>query len=880
MKGKYKAALALILLFILLPLTLLMTLAYWVPTLAGIWLPVGTRIAFEEPPRFTRHALLIPDLHYLIDDCPLALIKGAALTHPSRWKLDINSLDINPTCLNKLPEKESSPAAPKTLAEWQSMLPKTWVTISRFTVSPWQEWQGEISLALSKAHQELRYHGERVSLSAKLRGQLLTIEQMQLTLSENQPPITLGGEFTLPRVPEGVPVNGHAQTTLTLPGNPGVVDADIDWRDNEGQLIVMARDNPDPILDLPWQATPERLTISDGRWNWPYQGFPLSGRVGIRIDEWQKGLQNAVITGRLNVLTQGQAGKGNAVLNIGPGRLNLADTPMPLQLTGEAKQGEMTFYAVLPAVLTGDLSDPKLAFIPGALLRSRGRVIDDLNIDEIRWPLAGVKVTQRGVDGRLQAILRAHENSMGDFTLHLDGRAQDFVPDKGVWQWRYWGDGNFTPMNARWDVAGRGEWRDRTIELNELSTGFDQLQYGTMHVSTPRLVLNEPVRWLRDDDHPFFGGALTLDAGQTAFSGGSVLPPSTLAFSVQGSEPTVFQFKGDLHAEKIGPVRVNGRWDGERLRGQAWWPRQSLTVFQPLVPPELKMNLLGGDMYAQVAFSAAAGQGFEAGGHGVLRGGSLWMPDNQLSGVDFVLPFRYHEGIWQLGTRRPVSLRIGEVVNQVTAKNIAADLQGSYPWSEENPLQLSDVSIDVLGGKVTLSQLRLPQHDPALLRLQNISSSELISAINPKQFAMSGPFDGALPLWLDDNNDWIIKDGWLHNPGPMTLRVDKDTVDALVKDNVAAGSAINWLRYMEISRSWTTLNLDKKGVLKMQAAIKGTSVVEGKSNAVNLNYSHEENVFALWRSLRFGDNLQSLLKQNVTLPRAPCANGKVCEEKQ
>jgi hypothetical protein len=880
MKGKYKAALALILLFILLPLTLLMTLAYWVPTLVGIWLPVGTRIALEESPRFTRHSLQIPDLRYLIDDCPLALIKGAALTHPSRWKLDIDSLDLNTTCLNKLPETEPSPAAPKTLAEWQSMLPKTWVNIDRFTVSPWQEWQGKISLALSEEQQVLHYNGEKISLSAKLRGQVMTLEKMQIGLLENQPPITLGGEFTLPKVPEGVPVNGHAQTTLTLPTQPGLVDADIEWRDNEGQLIVMARGNPEPILDLPWQATRERLIISDGRWNWPYQGFPLSGRVGVQIDDWQKGLQNAQISGRLNVLTQGDAGKGNAVLTIGPGRLSMVDTDMPLQLTGEAKQGEMTFYAVLPAALTGGLSDPQLAFTPGALLRSRGRVIEDLNIDEIRWPLAGVKVTQHGVDGRLQAILRAHENSMGDFTLHLDGRAQDFLPDEGLWQWRYWGDGNFTPMNARWDVAGRGEWRDKTIELSELSTGFDQLQYGTMRVSTPRLVLNEPVRWLRDNDHPFFGGGLTLDAGQTTFTGGSVLPPSTLTFNVEGSEPTFFQFKGDLRADKIGPVRVNGRWDGVRLRGQAWWPRQSLTVFQPLVPPESKMNLLGGELYAQVAFSAAAGQGFEAGGHGVLRGGSAWMPDNQISGVDFVLPFRYREGNWQLGTRRPVSLRIGEVVNQVTAKNIAADLQGNYPWSEENPLQLSDVSIDVLGGKVTMRQLRLPQHDPALLRLQNISSSELISAINPKQFAMSGPFNGALPLWLDNNNDWIIKDGWLHNPGPMTLRVDKDTADALVKDNMAAGVAINWLRYMEISRSWTKLELDRKGVLKMQAAIKGTSFVEGKSNTVNLNYTHEENVFELWRSLRFGDNLQSLLKQNATLPRVPCANGKVCEEDQ
>lgn len=83
---------------------------------------------------------------------------------------------------------------------------------------------------------------------------------------------------------------------------------------------------------------------------------------------------------------------------------------------------------------------PAAGFHPGALLRSRGRVIDALNIDEIRWPLAGVKVTQQGVDGRLQAILRAHEQQMGDFTLHLDGQASDFLPDSGRWQWRYWGE--------------------------------------------------------------------------------------------------------------------------------------------------------------------------------------------------------------------------------------------------------------------------------------------------------------------------------------------------------------------------------------------------------------------------------------------------------
>ena len=214
----------------------------------------------------------------------------------------------------------------------------------------------------------------------------------------------------------------------------------------------------------------------------------------------------------------------------------------------------------------------------------------------------------------------------------------------------------------------------------------------------------------------------------------------------------------------------------------------------------------------------------------------------------------------------------------MTARNITADLQGDYPWSEENPLLLTNVKVETLGGKITMQQLRMPQHDPALLRVDNISSSELISAINPKQFALSGPISGALPFWLD-NEKWIIKDGWLTNPGPMTLRIDKDTADAIVNDNMVAGAAINWLRYMEISQSWTRLNLDNLGELTMQATLKGTSRVDGKSSSVNLNYTHDENVFTLWRSLRFGDNLQTGLS-NTRRYGIRSSTGKESEEQQ
>lgn len=42
------------------------------------------------------------------------------------------------------------------------------------------------------------------------------------------------------------------------------------------------------------------------------------------------------------------------------------------------------------------------------------------------------------------------------------------------------------------------------------------------------------------------------------------------------------------------------------------------------------------------------------------------------------------------------------MINLVTVKNIMADLQGCYLWTEEEPLLLTDVSVDVLGGNVLM----------------------------------------------------------------------------------------------------------------------------------------------------------------------------------
>lgn len=265
MKGKYKAAIALLLALVLLPLALLLTLTHWVPTLAGIWLPAGTRISLSESPRLTRSSLRIPDLRYLVGDCEIARVANAELSRPSRWRLHITELDINSACLNKLPQSEAAPGAPKTLAEWQSMLPYSWLTIENLRLSPWEKWQGRLVMSLTPQQQDIGYAGEEVSLQARLRGQALTVSDFSARLVEGQAPVKLVGEFQMPLVPDGLPVDGHLFSTFEFPQTPGLVDAELEWHENRGQLLVTPHGEVEPILDLPWEITPDRIAISDGR---------------------------------------------------------------------------------------------------------------------------------------------------------------------------------------------------------------------------------------------------------------------------------------------------------------------------------------------------------------------------------------------------------------------------------------------------------------------------------------------------------------------------------------------------------------------------------------------------------------------------------------
>ncbi len=866
MTKKLKVSIGIVAGITLLAITLWQTLPRWLPRVAAPWLPQGGQLVLQGPLRWQQGALRLDGVSFSAQGCTLANASQLSLSYRHGvWRLNGDRVNVDTVCLSQLPADDDN-SAPLTLDRLQRLLPPFDLNITLFTLTPWQAYAGKLRLLSAAGGQQLRYQGENLIVEAALDDhQQLTLSKLSITPPNSAAPVQLTGKVTVPMDLASLPNQGALQGEMQTAYLEKPLLLDLRWQQQQGVLTLTEKGSEQPLATLPWEVTPQQIRIEKGEWRWPYVDQPLSGGLNVALHDWSKGFDETQVSARLNVITAGHNGKGNAVLTLGPGSVGLTNSNLGFRLTGQANLADFSFAASIPGTISGTILNPTLVLQPGSLLRAWGNPATDMKLEEARLPLAGVKVTAEGITGRLQAIIRGSDRYWGQFKVHLDGQAQTFWPDSGNWQWRYWGNGKLPPLQAVWDVAGSGRWQDTRITLDRLSTGFDQLKYGMVTVAAPRLTLSQPIIWQSDLAKPQFTGSVQLAANKTHFSDGGYLPPSVLDLQLSGKGPDDFQWQGALRAEQIGPIALRGRWDGERLRGEGWWPKQSLTVFQPLISPDLNIKLRQGEFYAQSAFSAAREQGFEAGGHWVVRNGGMWLKEGELSGLDFVLPYRLKNHLWQLGAKRPVMLRIKALNNLFEMQNITADLQGTYPYSETHPLTLSNVGLDILNGHLSLSALRMPQHDAAVLKLDKIDLSALFTALNPKQFAMSGRVSGELPLFLN-HPKWLVRDGWIANAGMLTLRLDKDMADAIASNNLATGAAIDWLRYMEINRSKARVDLDNLGELTLRARIDGINPQKNAKREVILNYSHQENVFQLWRSLRFGDNLQEWLEQALSKP--------------
>ncbi|CAK7051904.1 YdbH family protein [Providencia alcalifaciens] len=838
------------------------TISRWAPVVASHYLPEPLKLSFSTP-RIIEGQLQLSEINLNVDKCKLVEIKNTRVSiFPLHFIVD--NLTVAPECFSAIKSSSHGTDDAINVEQLIGSIPEFSLVIKNVDVHPWEDYQG--SLWLRSSHTDplkLDFRGDNLQLTSLITADnQLVIQEFSTYLPEQKQTLELSGEIQLPLTANRLPEKGELNANFKLLNPEKFLTAKFSWGNNKGKISVVDIDKQQEILHLPWVLTPEVIQISDGKWQWNEADIPLKGGINLQVNNWNNILSEMVFSGRINLLTQGKKGKANLVLTLPPTHIDLINTAVNFQLNGRVKYEDMILDINLPAQVSGELTAAKISFLSGSLLRAYGRASPTVLIKEIRLPLAGTSLSEEGISGPLQAILKVKEQYWGDFDIHLDGKANKFTLDNGTWFWNYWGNAVLPSISANWDIKGNGSWQDTLITLNNLTTGFNQIHYGLLSMSAPRLQLTKPLSWQRDLNKANFKGSLQLTSERMQFGKESYLPKITVNADINGKSPADFQLKGDLSTKDVGPIVIFSRWDGERLRGEARWPEQSVTAFQTLIPADLGIELKQGKLFSQAAFSITPEDGFIAGGHWRVENTSLWLKDGDLSGLNFVLPWRLKQSTWTLGGKTPVELRIKQLNNLFELTDIKADLSGSYPPTDSAPLKLTNVGFKTLGGNISMDLLRWPQTQASTIKLRQIELSQLFTILKVSQFAVSGKVNGELPFYLN-NPEWIVKNGWMENSGPLTLRLDTQFVDSIREDNISAGSAMSWLQYLEIQRSRTDVNITNLGMLTMKTILEGYNTQEKKRREVHLNYHHEENIFQLWRSLRFGSSLEEWLEKNL-----------------
>lgn len=878
-------------------------------TVTNYFLTPDYQIQLQQAPQVDFDGITLPHFKLQTATCQLAEANDIRLTRQNR-KLTVQQLQLDYACLQQLINQDDSAeeTTPFTVNRLFALLPLGEVEIAALH---WLNTEGveqpqlqqilaaTTNVSAVRTGKELRLHLQSreesvetqptpaalLDLNALLIGQQLTASAVYQPDSEQFNQLTLNTE--LADSFEQLPLNANLDLIwrspyLVIPqGGVKLV-----WQEEQArlQLYETAEQQQYELLNLPFDIKNGNLQISQAQFNWTKDlPQPMTGFLDLNLQaEESRFFWNSFplsINFRLSLLSNGEKGKGVIVIQGLDGKIDQQSLNIPLQANGDVKSFDSIFYAGLPMRIEGPLHDPMLRFLSGSLLRMNGNT-EYIDIEELRLPLAGVVVGQYGIKGRLQAILKGKTRQFERIDLRLDGRANEFIAGihsifnirsaqdvtglkssqikANIWNWNFWGYADIPSLRNMVSLRGRGFWQDNLIHIQLLDGELDRFKLSGVTVEPMKLTLTESVKW--DYQQQQLQGGLTLSTPKIQFDyGGAFLKPD-IGVHIEGKDFTDLNLRSELTADKLGPIRLFSRYQEGVLRGNIYWPQQSANVFQPLFPPRWNWLIQRGTIRGQTAFSITPESGVVAGGHIVIQQGDIALPEGAISGINFSLPYRYQDQRFQLGIKQPVEVKIATLDNGVKLKNVSLQLQGHYPWTRKQPLSLSKLHLNLLGGELDVDKFSLPQHNAAYLRLNNIELSEVLDFMQYNQLEMTGKVNAKLPFWIE-NSPCIVCDGIIEQGSDWRIHLSDELIEKIEQGGgITERILTNLMETMDVYDSNIKVNLLQDGTGLMNAQIKANNALQ---NPIFLNYNHKENAFDLWKSINFASELQQNLEYRL-----------------
>ncbi|MCL1058004.1 YdbH domain-containing protein [Shewanella gelidimarina] len=206
--------------------------------------------------------------------------------------------------------------------------------------------------------------------------------------------------------------------------------------------------------------------------------------------------------------------------------------------------------------------------------------------------------------------------------------------------------------------------------------------------------------------------------------------------------------------------------------------------------------------------------------------------------------------------------------NQSTAESSSSSQHKLALPAELLGIKQASISLtakgDLLNGQLLIPQfqLNLKQPSSAYFVLQHIDLEELLTVQPQVGVYADGIFDAVLPVTLE-NGHAAIAGGQIaaRAPGGLIAVSGNPAVDQMRLSQPYlefAFSALEHLAYSELSSSF---DMDSLGNAILKVNVEGQS--RGIERPIHLNYSQEENMLQLLRSLQIGNNLQNQIENSI-----------------
>ncbi|MGS0681434.1 YdbH domain-containing protein [Shewanella sp. 125m-7] len=171
---------------------------------------------------------------------------------------------------------------------------------------------------------------------------------------------------------------------------------------------------------------------------------------------------------------------------------------------------------------------------------------------------------------------------------------------------------------------------------------------------------------------------------------------------------------------------------------------------------------------------------------------------------------------------------------------------------------------DLLGGQLLIPQFQLNLKKPssAYFVLQHIDLKKVL-AIHPMVgISADGIFDGVLPVSIEKGKA-SVSGGRLaaRAPGGVIAIGDNPAVDKMRQREPYLEFAFSALEHLNYSELSSTFDMNALGDAILKVHVKGHS--RGVERPIHFNYSQEENMLQLLRSLQIGDNLQNQIERAI-----------------